>query len=221
MSMIWRSRSPKHCSGGSLNSPLKTVEDTNSPEDEPTIEDSQFGLSWISSDLHLRIDPVTFTSARPINHDLYALVWSSVRANYGVRKGKVRIAEEAYVGSVEEIPNETEQIEPEKRKEKAEELNEDKKDKGEIAPDDERTSESGVGCDSYQKSKNNFPTSNNKWHTYDNQQSPSNAGDWQQYSQQQQYWGYMTDYGQQQQWQNMDANQQQQWISWWQVSFVV
>uniref|UniRef100_A0A1A9ZWC6 SAP domain-containing protein n=1 Tax=Glossina pallidipes TaxID=7398 RepID=A0A1A9ZWC6_GLOPL len=105
-----RSRSPKHCSGGSLNSPLKTVEDTNSPEDEPTIEDSQFGLSWFDSDLHLRIDPVTFTSARPINHDLYALVWSSVRANYGVREGKVcyevRVAEEAYVGSSHEFRDE-------------------------------------------------------------------------------------------------------------------
>ncbi|KAL9919111.1 uncharacterized protein ACN427_001156 isoform 2-T3 [Glossina fuscipes fuscipes] len=105
-----RSRSPKHCSGGSLNSPLKTVEDANSPEDEPTIEDSQFGLSWFDSDLHLRIDPVTFTSARPINHDLYALVWSSVRANYGVREGKVcyevRIAEEVYVGSSHEFRDE-------------------------------------------------------------------------------------------------------------------
>uniref|UniRef100_A0A1B0GE61 Uncharacterized protein n=1 Tax=Glossina morsitans morsitans TaxID=37546 RepID=A0A1B0GE61_GLOMM len=62
--------------------------------------------SWFDSDLHLRIDPVTFTSARPINPDLYALVWSSIRADYGVRKGKVRIAEEAYVGSSHEFRDE-------------------------------------------------------------------------------------------------------------------
>uniref|UniRef100_A0A1B0G7R4 Uncharacterized protein n=1 Tax=Glossina morsitans morsitans TaxID=37546 RepID=A0A1B0G7R4_GLOMM len=62
--------------------------------------------SWFDSDLHLGIDPVNFTSARPINHDLYALVWSSVRANYGLRKGKVRIAEEAYVGSSHELRDE-------------------------------------------------------------------------------------------------------------------
>ncbi|KAI8122144.1 Heterogeneous nuclear ribonucleoprotein U-like protein 1 [Lucilia cuprina] len=85
-----RSRTPKRRSGaGSLGSPSKTSEDASTPEDEPTIEDNQFGLSWFDSDLHLRIDPVTFTSAKPMSHDIYALVWSGARTNYGVREGKV------------------------------------------------------------------------------------------------------------------------------------
>ncbi|XP_005186556.2 heterogeneous nuclear ribonucleoprotein U-like protein 1 [Musca domestica] len=96
-----RSRSPKSRSVGGPNSP-KTTEDTSTPEDEPTIEDKQFGLSWYDSDLHLRIDPVTFTSAKPINHDIYALVWSGARTNYGVREGKVcfevRLSEESNIG---------------------------------------------------------------------------------------------------------------------------
>ncbi|XP_061399915.1 heterogeneous nuclear ribonucleoprotein U-like protein 1 [Musca vetustissima] len=96
-----RSRSPKARSAGGPNSP-KAAEDTSTPEDEPTIEDKQFGLSWYDSDLHLRIDPVTFTSAKPINHDIYALVWSGARTNYGVREGKVcfevRLSEESNIG---------------------------------------------------------------------------------------------------------------------------
>lgn len=52
--------------------------------------------------MHLRIDPVTFASAKPINHDIYALVWSGARANYGVREGKVcfevRLSEETNIG---------------------------------------------------------------------------------------------------------------------------
>lgn len=39
--------------------------------------------------MHLRIDPITFTSARPENQDVYVLLWSGSRANYGVRDGKV------------------------------------------------------------------------------------------------------------------------------------
>ncbi|XP_073811133.1 uncharacterized protein [Musca autumnalis] len=96
-----RSRSPKTRSVGGHNSP-KATEDTSTPEDEPTIEDKQFGLSWYDSDLHLRIDPVTFTSAKPINHDIYALIWSGARTNYGVREGKVcfevRLSEESNIG---------------------------------------------------------------------------------------------------------------------------
>uniref|UniRef100_W8AEX7 Protein encore n=1 Tax=Ceratitis capitata TaxID=7213 RepID=W8AEX7_CERCA len=97
-----RSRSPKRRSGaGSHGTPSKAEEASN-PEDEPTIEDKQFGLSWFDSDLHLRIDPVTFTSAKPMSHDVYSLIWSGARTNYGVREGKVcfevRLAEETQVG---------------------------------------------------------------------------------------------------------------------------
>ncbi|XP_039953054.1 heterogeneous nuclear ribonucleoprotein U-like protein 2 isoform X1 [Bactrocera tryoni] len=92
------SRTPKRRSGaGSQSTPSKAEEATN-PEDEPTIEDKQFGLSWFDSDLHLRIDPVTFTSAKPMSHEIYSLIWSGARTNYGVREGKVcfevRLAEE-------------------------------------------------------------------------------------------------------------------------------
>ncbi|KAL9920996.1 uncharacterized protein ACN427_002240 [Glossina fuscipes fuscipes] len=44
------------------------------------------------------------------------------------------IHEKELEGAVEEIPNEAEKIDPEKRKEKPEQLGEDKKDKEEIAP---------------------------------------------------------------------------------------
>ncbi|XP_075169611.1 uncharacterized protein LOC142241712 isoform X2 [Haematobia irritans] len=97
-----RSRSPKRRSSGTKAASPKAVEDTSTPEDEPTIEDKQFGLSWYDSDLHLRIDPVTFTSAKPMNHDVYSLIWSGARANYGVREGKVcfevRLSEESSIG---------------------------------------------------------------------------------------------------------------------------
>uniref|UniRef100_A0A1I8Q821 SAP domain-containing protein n=1 Tax=Stomoxys calcitrans TaxID=35570 RepID=A0A1I8Q821_STOCA len=96
-----RSHSPKQRVGAKAGSP-KPAEDTSTPEDEPTIEDKQFGLSWYDSDLHIRIDPVTFASAKPMNHDIYSLIWSGARANYGVREGKVcyevRLAEESNMG---------------------------------------------------------------------------------------------------------------------------
>lgn len=98
-----KSRSPKRRSGaGSQSSPRKGVEEEPIPEDEPTIEDKQFGLSWFDSDLHLRIDPVTFASAKPMSHEIFAIVWSGARTNYGVREGKVcfevRLAEEMQMG---------------------------------------------------------------------------------------------------------------------------
>ncbi|XP_037955746.1 heterogeneous nuclear ribonucleoprotein U-like protein 2 [Teleopsis dalmanni] len=105
-----RSRSPKRRSEESPNaSPIKAEEITNL-EDEPTTEDKQFGLSWYDSDLHLRIDPVTFTSAKPMTHEIYSLVWSGVRTNYGVREGKVcfevRLAEEIVMNRSHQFRNE-------------------------------------------------------------------------------------------------------------------
>jgi len=53
----------------------------------------------VDSDLHLRIDPTTFASAKPLSSEIYSLIWSGARANYGVREGKVcfevRLAEES------------------------------------------------------------------------------------------------------------------------------
>uniref|UniRef100_A0A0A1WKD5 Heterogeneous nuclear ribonucleoprotein U-like protein 1 n=1 Tax=Zeugodacus cucurbitae TaxID=28588 RepID=A0A0A1WKD5_ZEUCU len=105
-----RSRTPKRRSGaGSHGTPSKAEEATN-PEDEPTIEDKQFGLSWFDSDLHLRIDPVTFTSAKPMSHEIYSLIWSGARTNYGVREGKVcfevRLAEETQLGRTHQFRDE-------------------------------------------------------------------------------------------------------------------
>ena len=55
-------------------------------------------FATVDSDLYLRIDPVTFTSAKPMSHEIFSLVWAGARANYGVRDGKVcyevRLAEE-------------------------------------------------------------------------------------------------------------------------------
>lgn len=53
----------------------------------------------VDSDLHLRIDPETFASAKPLTSEIYSLIWSGARANYGVREGKVcyevRLSEES------------------------------------------------------------------------------------------------------------------------------
>lgn len=59
-----------------------------------------FSLTHIvDSDLHLRIDPTTFTSAKPLTSEIYSMIWSGARANYGVREGKVcyevRLSEES------------------------------------------------------------------------------------------------------------------------------
>lgn len=48
--------------------------------------------------MHLRIDPTTFASAKPLSAEIYSLIWSGARSNFGVREGKVcyevRLAEE-------------------------------------------------------------------------------------------------------------------------------
>ncbi|XP_030375113.1 heterogeneous nuclear ribonucleoprotein U-like protein 1 isoform X2 [Scaptodrosophila lebanonensis] len=91
------SRSPKRRSGDKRDS--KVVEERSVPEDEPIIADKQVGLSWLDSDLHLRIDANNYTSAKPLNAEIYSLIWSGARANYGVREGKVcyevRLSEES------------------------------------------------------------------------------------------------------------------------------
>ncbi|XP_034489435.1 heterogeneous nuclear ribonucleoprotein U-like protein 2 [Drosophila innubila] len=94
------SRSPKRRSGEKRDSKAAAAaEERTVAEDEPTMEENQVGLSWLDSDLHLRIDATNFTSAKPLNSEIYSLVWSGVRANYGVREGKVcfevRLTEES------------------------------------------------------------------------------------------------------------------------------
>ncbi|XP_032292737.1 heterogeneous nuclear ribonucleoprotein U isoform X3 [Drosophila virilis] len=84
------SRSPKRRSGDKRDSKSgAAAEERTVAEDEPTMEENQVGLSWFDSDLHLRIDATTFTSAKPLNSEIYSLIWSGARANYGVREGKV------------------------------------------------------------------------------------------------------------------------------------
>lgn len=57
----------------------------------------------VDSDLHLLIDPVSFTSAKPMSEPVFDLVWSGARTNYGVKEGKVafevRISEETALSS--------------------------------------------------------------------------------------------------------------------------
>ncbi|XP_026835761.1 heterogeneous nuclear ribonucleoprotein U-like protein 1 isoform X5 [Drosophila erecta] len=94
------SHSPKNRSSvGDKRDSKAAAEDRTVPEDEPTIEENKVGLSWLDSDLHLRIDPTTFASAKPLSSEIYSLIWSGARANYGVREGKVcfevRLSEES------------------------------------------------------------------------------------------------------------------------------
>ncbi|XP_055839487.1 heterogeneous nuclear ribonucleoprotein U-like protein 2 [Episyrphus balteatus] len=101
-----RSRSPKVKK--STSAIMKNIDESTNEEDEPVIEDKQFGLSWVDSDLHLTIDPVTFTSAKPMSEEIYSLVWSGTRTNYGVREGKVcyevRLAEETNANQFKDEP---------------------------------------------------------------------------------------------------------------------
>ncbi|XP_062128641.1 heterogeneous nuclear ribonucleoprotein U isoform X4 [Drosophila sulfurigaster albostrigata] len=95
------SRSPKRRSGDKRDSKAAAAaaEERTVAEDEPTIAENQVGLSWLDSDLHLRIDTTNFTSAKPLTAEIYSLIWSGARANYGVREGKVcfevRLSEES------------------------------------------------------------------------------------------------------------------------------
>ncbi|KAH8279141.1 hypothetical protein KR026_002488 [Drosophila bipectinata] len=94
------SRSPKQrTSVGDKRDSKAAAEERTVPEDEPAIEENKVGLSWVDSDLHLRIDPTTFTSAKPLSSEIYSLIWSGARANFGVREGKVcyevRLSEES------------------------------------------------------------------------------------------------------------------------------
>ncbi|XP_023030669.1 heterogeneous nuclear ribonucleoprotein U-like protein 2 isoform X2 [Drosophila willistoni] len=94
------SRSAKRRSGGDSKREVKPpAEERTVPEDEPTIDENKVGLSWFDSDLHLRIDSTSFASAKPLNSEIYSLIWSGARANYGVRQGKVcfevRLSEES------------------------------------------------------------------------------------------------------------------------------
>ncbi|KPU76230.1 uncharacterized protein Dana_GF11942, isoform C [Drosophila ananassae] len=94
------SRSPKQRSSvGDKRDSKAAAEERTVPEDEPAIEENKVGLSWVDSDLHLRIDPTTFASAKPLSSEIYSLIWSGARANFGVREGKVcfevRLSEES------------------------------------------------------------------------------------------------------------------------------
>ncbi|XP_030244617.1 heterogeneous nuclear ribonucleoprotein U-like protein 1 isoform X3 [Drosophila navojoa] len=85
------SRSPKRRSGDKRDSKggAAVEEQRTVAEDEPTIEENKVGLSWFDSDIHLVIDSTNFTSAKPLAPEIYSLIWSGARANYGVREGKV------------------------------------------------------------------------------------------------------------------------------------
>lgn len=69
--------------------PAQTNIEFESEENEPEIDNSKVLLSWFDSDLNLEIDPKTFDTAKPISDGALALLWAGVRANMGVKKGKV------------------------------------------------------------------------------------------------------------------------------------
>ncbi|KAH8372583.1 hypothetical protein KR009_000148 [Drosophila setifemur] len=93
------SRSPKHHSSVGDKRDKAAAEERTVPEDEPINEENKVGLSWLDSDLHLRIDPTTFASAKPLSSEIYSLTWAGARTNFGVRDGKVcfevRLTEES------------------------------------------------------------------------------------------------------------------------------
>lgn len=71
------------------SSPIQNTEDFTNDEDEPDFNEDDVLLSWFDSDLHLKISPTDFCSARPISESALGLAWSGARATYGVNDGKV------------------------------------------------------------------------------------------------------------------------------------
>lgn len=70
-------------------SPAQNIDDFTNDEDEPDIDSSLVLLSWIDSDLHLKVNSSEFYSARPISEGNLAYAWAGVRATHGVKSGKV------------------------------------------------------------------------------------------------------------------------------------
>ncbi|XP_066152359.1 heterogeneous nuclear ribonucleoprotein U-like protein 2 [Euwallacea fornicatus] len=58
-------------------------------EDEPEIDLAKTLLSWVDSDLNLKIDNKTFLSAKPLTEGCFGYVWAGARATHGISSGKV------------------------------------------------------------------------------------------------------------------------------------
>ncbi|CAH1722722.1 unnamed protein product [Chironomus riparius] len=69
--------------------PPPNIDDFVNDEDEPELDENSLQLSWFDSDLNLKIDRDTFTSAISLWDTGLALVWAGARANYGaINNGK-------------------------------------------------------------------------------------------------------------------------------------
>lgn len=84
-----RSKSPSPIKRTRRPSAEQNIDDFANDEDEPEIDDSAVLLSWVDSDLHLKVNSSEFLSARPISDGALSLAYAGVRATHGVTKGKV------------------------------------------------------------------------------------------------------------------------------------
>lgn len=84
-----RSKSPAPIKRTRRPSAEQNIDDFTNDEDEPEIDDSAVLLSWVDSDLHLKVNSSEFLSARPISDGALSLAYAGVRATHGVTKGKV------------------------------------------------------------------------------------------------------------------------------------
>lgn len=83
-----RSRSPSPKRRQRTNSTAANTDDFTSVEDEPEVDPDKVTLSWIDSDLQLRINASDLCDARPISDAALGLVWAGARATHGVRVGQ-------------------------------------------------------------------------------------------------------------------------------------
>ncbi|XP_059622428.1 heterogeneous nuclear ribonucleoprotein U-like protein 2 [Phlebotomus argentipes] len=87
-----RSRSPSE-SESSRRRPRRDSQSANADdfmniEDEPALPENP-ALSWVDSDLHLKISSADFCEGRTMSDGVLGLMWAGARATHGVKSGKV------------------------------------------------------------------------------------------------------------------------------------
>lgn len=70
-------------------SPVNVDTFFSSAEDEPELRTDGVRLSWIDSDIYLKLDAPDCLAVTPINHNHLALAYGGVRGTHGVRSGRV------------------------------------------------------------------------------------------------------------------------------------
>ncbi|XP_055705983.1 heterogeneous nuclear ribonucleoprotein U-like protein 2 isoform X2 [Phlebotomus papatasi] len=89
-----RSRSPSSNEGSARRRPRRDSQSANADdflniEDEPALPEDTPCLSWVDSDLYLKISGGDFCEGRTMSDGALGLMWAGVRATHGVTSGRV------------------------------------------------------------------------------------------------------------------------------------